>query len=291
MSMMKEALLLAVEGFQKWMGEYRLLAPAMGILLYALFSGKWGKENRERDFVIYAGGMMVVLLCPLTAVLFLSYQTRFYDYAWVWSLVPLTGFVAWGIVNIVYKEAETFRKRGFLIAAVLLILCGNQGVFFRTTPLETGVQESAELILQHIEENLEPEDQVIWGPAPIMQYLRAHNGQVELFYGKDMWDGKSGAYDYEAYSQQETECYQWMESVSAPHNLYLMETNQTNELIQLSLANDGYLQEAVDRGVNLIIFPDQITPWVKRKLDALGEKNSRKLRSVPVGEYILWILE
>jgi len=146
-------------------------------------------------------------------------------------------------------------------------------------------------VKQYMEEQGLLQDTVLWGPKEILQYLRSHSGQVILLYGRDMWDAGSGAYDYEAYSKEETDCYNWMESVSASHNLYLLETDQATEMIYLSLANEDHIKNAVESGVNLIVLPNQITPWVERKIKAVAEQSGLEVAVQQIDEYTLWMLE
>lgn len=307
MSMIMEYLQLTVDGFKQLISEYKLLAPVIGILLYVPVCWKKIKNTKEKYFLTYAAGMLVLLLFPVTAVVFLVYQTRFYDYQWVWSFVPLTGILAWGAVTIVCNEnaglcgnAEKHRNNGNesllrlcgIVAAVLLIfLCGNQGVLRQETTEEAKLQNAGRQILQYMEDNRGTEEYLIWGPAGVMQYIRSHSGEVKLLYGKDMWDAKAGAYDYEAYTAEETACYNWMESVSASHNLYLLETNQATELIYMSLADENQLKYAVQDGVDVIILPSQITPWVERKFDTIAGESKVTVTTEEIGEYTLWMIE
>ena len=329
MSMIKENFQLVADGFGRFITEYKLAALVFGILLYAFICWKKINTNREKYFLLYSAGMVLLLLLPVTAVLFLVYQTRFYDYEWVWSLVPLTGFLAWGIVTIVYNECagmvgnnaacgegkisaegdaafceykgsaegrkkcsvHVLRICGFLAALLLILLSGNQGILLRETEEEQKVQLAGEKILQYMEETGRTDSSIIWGPTGVMQYLRSHNGEVELLYGRDMWDAKAGAYDYESYSEEEIACYNWMESVSASHNLYLIETDQITEQIAMSLADETQLKTAVENGVNLIVLPGQITPWVKRKFDAIAAGSGLTVSIEQVDEYTLWMLE
>lgn len=293
MSMIKENFQLVIEGFGRFITEYKLTALVFGILLYACICWKKIHTDREKYFVLYTAGMVLMLLFPVTAVVFWVYQTRFYDYEWVWSLVPLTGILAWGTVTIVYNECGASLRRicGLLTALLLILLSGNQGMLLRETEEEQKVQLAGEKILQYMEDTGRADSSIAWGPTGIMQYLRSRSGEVELLYGRDMWDAKAGAYDYESYSEEEIACYNWMESVSASHNLYLIETEQISEQIAMSLADETQLNTAVESGVNLIVLPGQITPWVKRKFEAIADENGLTVSAMQVDEYTLWMLE
>lgn len=121
--------------------------------------------------------------------------------------------------------------------------------------------------------------------------MRSHEGETVLFYGRDMWDAKAGAYDYEAYAAEEIGCYEWMELVSSHISLYLLEVDQATENIYEALATDEYLRMAIERNVNVIILPARITDWMERKLVYIADNEAFSLSMHPVGEYVLWVLE
>lgn len=296
MSKWIEYIQLAAEGLGKYIGQYKLLAPVIAVVIYAFVCGRKITREREKTFLEYATVMLGLLLIPVTSAIFLVYQTRFYDYGWVWSLVPLTGILAWGIVTIVYNEFSGKYKvfSGMLMAIIVLFLCGNMGVLRLNDYVdreEKQKQECAAEILMCMEGLEDVKEGLVWGPSEIMQYIRQHDGEVLLFYGRDMWDPKAGAYDYEAYREEDIACYQWMENVSTAHSLYLLEINQPSSQLQICLGDETALFTAVEKGVRLLILPEQITPWVERKIEAAARANGLKKATVFAGEYTLWILE
>ncbi len=301
-----DCLLLTVNGFAEFITEYKLLPLAIGVLFYAAFRWKKYKNDKINYFLIYSAAAVVLLLVPVTAVFFLVYQTRFYDYGWVWSMAPLTAVIAWGMVTIVFEElpgaaAELWKKYrskenllrffGIVVAVLLLFVCGNQGQFQKVSEEELRQRQIAESILQYMENDGGMEDCIVWGPKAMMQYIRSHNGKIALAYGRDMWDAKAGAYDYEVYSAEEIEGYEWMELLSSSHNLYLLEVEQTTGQIDKALADETHLRRAIDSGVHYIILPSQITAWVERKINAAAGAAGLKVAAVEVAEYTLWMLE
>ena len=260
--------------------------------------------------------MLILLLVPVTAVCFLIYQSRFYDYGWVWSMVPLAPVIAWGTVTIVWVELPALCKQtgtgqeatgsrkyrirrlpaglvsysGMAVAILVLFLCGNQGQLKQVSGEILHQQQVAEAILNYMDEDNGTQNITFWGPKEMMQYIRSHSGQVNLYYGRDMWDAKAGAYDYEAYTPEEITAYEWMELVSAPHNLYLIEINQTNASIDGALAEEIHLKRAVSEGVNHIVLPSRITGWMERKIQAAAGAEGMTASAVQVGEYTMWIL-
>ena len=250
---------------------------------------------------------MVLMIFPVTGIVFLIYQTRFYDYGWIWSCVPLTAVLAWGIVTVIYDEMASepataqktagekkltwARYCGLAAAAAVLFMCGNQGRVQQVSEETTQMRQAGQEILEYLEEENLLQDHVVWGPAEIMQYMRSHNGEVELFYGRDMWDAKAGAYDYEAYLPEETACYEWMEIVSSAHNLYLLNVQQAPDAVHESLATEGYIREAVNRNVDVIILPSQITGWMERKMQLIAGEKELSVEMAQVGEYTFWLFE
>jgi len=293
----------AVEGFEEFASAYKLLPLIIGVIIYLSVRGNKEDSKKTKLFLLYVIVVMVLLLVPVTVVFFLMYQTRFYDYGWVWSFVPLTAVLAWGIIEIIWEELPQTcvkSKKGFQIAGrymgvvaavAVLWICGNQGRIQEVSEEVEDQQAVAEAVLQYLEDTDEATQSVIWGPKVMMQYLRSHSGEIALHYGKDMWDAKSGAYDYEAYTEEEIACYNWMELLSDERNLYLLEINQAPEHVHEALAEGKYIKTALKSDVNCMILPDQITPWMERKMRNAAAENGMTVSTAQVAEYVLWLFE
>ncbi len=307
MKMVVEYWNLALDGFAEWITAYKYLAPIIGFMLYGYAYRERYKGRKQREFWLYGLIVIALLMVPVTAIFFLIYQTRFYDYGWVWSMAPLTAILAWGVVELVFEQLtpETIiggerlngkrivpiRLCALLAAFAVFFMLGNQGRLQQTSEEELQARESSEEILQYMEAQALLQNTILWGPKDIMQYMRSHNGEVTLFYGRDMWDAKSGAYDYEAYEDAEIACYNWIEMISGALNLYLVEVEQAPEEVHLALASEKFLQEAVARGVDAIILPTQITPWMERKMQLVAEEDGYCVSDVLIGEYTLWLFD
>lgn len=285
-------------GLKAFMAEYKYLALVIGVLLYAAGHGDMQKRDNAGSFWRYAAVVCVLLMIPLTGAVFAIYQTNFYDYQWVWSFMPLTAVLAWGSVTIIFEEIRAAEEKkllltrfaGVLAAAAVLFVCGNQGKLVEVSEKEMQAQRAAEQILQYMEEEDLLQESVIWAPKDIMQYLRSHSGDAVLLYGRDMWDAKAGAYDYEAYTSEEIACYEWIELLSDDHNLFLLEVEQAPEHIYEALAQEEPLREAANRGADVIILPDQISAWMERKLQLIGIEKKMPVSNVSVEGYTLWLL-
>lgn len=307
MNLLREYWNLALSGFAEMIKDHKYLALIVGILIFGYVCRKKWTDAKARQFWLYGAGGMLLLAFPVTGMFFLIYQTRFYDYGWVWSFVPLTAILAWGITEIVfgYLEpgtmigAEKLKEKwvlparilGLLAAASILFMFGNQGRLQAVSQEELQVRSSSEKILAYLEEQELVQNKVLWAPRGIMQYLRSHSGEVTLFYGRDMWDGKAGAYDYEAYEEVEVSCYEWMECVSSSLNLYLLQVEQAPEAVHEALASERFLLEAVTRGVDVTILPTQITPWMERKMQLTAQEQGYSVSAVMIDEYTVWLFE
>ena len=297
----------AVSGFSDFIADDKYLALIVGIMIYGYVCRERYKNREQRVFGLYGAATIILLMFPVTGMFFLIYQTRFYDYGWVWSMVPLTAILAGGIVELVFvqlrpetmiggemlREKRIFFARtcALLAAFAVLFMLGNQGRLQQVSEEEIQTRRISKEILLYMEEQALLEDTILWGPKDIMQYMRSHNGEVRLFYGRDMWDAKAGAYDYETYEDAEIACYNWIEMVSSALNIYLLEVEQAPEEVHAALASEEFLQEAVARGVNGIILPTGITPWMERKMQLVAEKGGYGVSDLLIGEYTLWMFE
>ena len=294
-----------IDGYSLFVTEYKYLALVICVLIYGVFKWKQLKAQEVKNFLLYSGAMVMLLLFPVTAWVFMKYQTGFYSYFRVWSYVPLTAMLAWGIVTVIFQELPTeamkerfscvstkvWRVIGVLTAVAVLFVAGNQGKMLHISENEKSMKQNGADILQYMENENLLEGRLIWGAKDILQYMRSHNGDVVLYYGRDMWDAAAGAYDYEGYSAEETACYEWMELVSLPHTLYLLEIEQATDEIHEALATEIYLKTAVENGVNTIILPGYIDPWVERKIKLIGQEQGNKITTAAVGDYTIWMLD
>ena len=116
--------------------------PTLLLLVLVVF---WFFSDRKREPVLlgYATVMTVFCICPLTAAFLMQYQTKFYDYQWVWSYVPLMIVVAFaGTLVLGYcrdltagDNQQATMKAGWiakgklavvaLLIAILIVLCGR----------------------------------------------------------------------------------------------------------------------------------------------------------------------
>ena len=108
-------------GWADYKSGGKMAAFLLIALLYLWFTGK---AKEVRVLAVFASVSAVCCILPLTAVPLMLYQTKFYDYEWIWSLVPLTSVTAYGLTVFLAEQWE--RKddggRPRAVAVTLLLL-------------------------------------------------------------------------------------------------------------------------------------------------------------------------
>lgn len=307
MNMLRETLNLTLSGFKTFISEYKYIALVVCSVVYAFANWKRFRKTKSSLLVVYSCCMGLAIIFPLTGMILQIYQTRFYDYSWIWSCVPLTAMLAWGIVTILFDEIHQNtenaedksekqklvlrRGMGLLTAVAVLYMCGNRGLLQGVDEQTLKDEQAAAEILMYLDEADLIADHVIWGKAGLMQYLRSHNGQVILFYGRDMWEAKAGAYDYEGYSEEEVACYEWMEIMSSEHNMYLLEIEQETEEVREAVSTGEKIVMAYAQGVDIVILPAEMASRVEVYLQEAAESYDKEVFGEVVGNYMIWQLK
>lgn len=278
-------------------------------------------DDTGRGLLIYVTVMTIVCVCPVTAAFLMLYQTKFYDYEWIWSLVPMTAVIAWGMADFLAEKWKNFRKEGMgksliltICAAALLFLCGGLGV---KAWEESGTGEERDRIasvLSAVTENGRRADICLWAPEEVMEYARAYSGGIRLPYGRNMWDKSLNAYSYDTYDAGRMEMYQWMSLAEENGSFdYVVEvsgpsveegTEGVGEIAaeaggeaaaadedntqgaRKQLSGTLCIQNALAAGVNTVLLPGNMEP---EALAAAEEILGVKARQVE-GYYLLTIL-
>lgn len=192
-----------------------------GLLLISLvFLWIYYKRAPRKEFLIYTTVSAVCCIFPVTAAVLMLYQTRFYDYEWIWSIVPLTAATGYGAVLFVTEflkeQARGDRKKE--IAAVLLLLAalalsGGMGAEPWDYAGEREARQQSEEVLAALKGRMEGRELCLWAPREILEYAREYDGGITLLYGRDMWEPALNAYSYDVYAPELTEVYEWMEGI------------------------------------------------------------------------------
>ncbi len=248
------------------------------LLISLLFLWIYYKRVRQKGLLIYTTAALICCILPVTAALLELYQTRFYDYKWIWSLVPMTALTGFAVTlfltDFLQESSGGSRKRQAAAVALLaagLIFCGGMG----RKPWdgcgrqgEVQERQKAEMIFEELQERLQGKQVCLWAPRELLEYARAYDAGILLLYGRDMWDTDLTAYSYESYPGGFRDLYLWIESAPGTETVPVL-----------------YCAEALAASeVNCILLPgDKPAEMIQSFEDMLG------VRSEKLGEYYLLI--
>ena len=310
---MRELLGNAWLGWGRYTENGKFAALLLAVLLgfwFLYFAKSDGQKAASRDFhlglMAYTSLMTAVCICPVTAVCLMLYQTRFYDYEWIWSLVPMTAVIAAGgsvflgkiWENYSYPKIKRYLQATLLTAAVVLLIffSGSLGRKVWDNDITRGerarVRAQVEVITAHLVAEQTAGEICLWAPDEVLTYARAYSGEIRLLYGRDMWDGALGAYTYEVYDVTRQELYRWMslaeETGSLVGTVEVSAVDETGVQQTAEKQLDGMvcIQNAIDLGASCIVLPGNMQE------EDLGQIR----RSFPVyveklGDYILLLVE
>ena len=110
MSRIWDYLKQACEGLQQYLSQNNLVVILVAVLLFFWLSEKKETDQKTNRLLVYTFIMVLILICPLSAMAVMIYQTSFYEYSWAWSLVPLTIVCAYGIESFWGKIKAGWQK-------------------------------------------------------------------------------------------------------------------------------------------------------------------------------------
>lgn len=214
---MAEFLYHAWSGWTGYTNSGKLSALLMGVLLFLWF----GRKRREQGpLLAYASVMTICCILPVTAAVLMLYQTKFYNYEWIWSLVPATAVIAYGLACAwtEYRAADGGQWKKTVPVTLLmltaLLFCGSLGrtVWDREERRED--RAAAYAAADRLSGRYAGEGLCLWAPREIMEYIREKDAGILLPYGRNIWDGFLNAYSYDVYSEEIVMLEQWMGHVS-----------------------------------------------------------------------------
>lgn len=282
---MMELLGRAWQGWIDYIDDGKLPALLFAALFFLWLGGKKtevearqrigqraGQEQERKTLLLYATVTTVCCVLPLTAAVLMLYQTNFYSYEWIWSMVPLTAVTAWGGVAVLEEiwpklGAKDWRK-GLPGAAILLaavLLCGSLGPPAWSQEGQAKERQHVYDLLRRVRELCPGESLCLWAPREIMEYAREADAGILLPYGRNMWDITLNAYSYDTYGEEKEVMYQWMEELQG---------RMPEETVFLSGLCAGY---AVDAGVTCILLPESRDPETVQELEKALQVKAQKL--------------
>lgn len=205
-------------------GQYLMLF--MAALLFILLT----EGQNKKEFVRFSLAMLLLLIFPPTAMLFVRYQTAFYGHQNIWRLLPLTAVLAYGLVLAETKMLSSMtavigpqklvrgRKKEWLyevfvltVLTVLLFLCGTlslgRAVTDERTRMDGLPEEAAILAFLDI-----PKDDFVYLLAPdeISSWARVYSGNLLLPYGRDLYEQELTAFLYDTYDVEMQQLHDWI---------------------------------------------------------------------------------
>lgn len=277
---MAELLRNAWMGWTRVTGDAKIMALFLVSLLF-LWIG-YGQE-KQRQLFRYAVISALCCIVPVTAVALMLYQTRFYDYEWIWSIVPVTIVTAYAGTKVLAEHWQGFRReawpRGLPVTAGLLaaaILCGNIGGGGIDRRNERAQRAEAQAVLEIVREKAEGipgtagaksasgaeavqgGSVCMWAPRKVMEYVRRLDSGILLPYGRNMWEEALGAYSYDTYSEETEHMYQWMCIVeeTCTENDFDLTDIMIERMEEQEISTRECLDAARRAGVDLLILPE-----------------------------------
>lgn len=263
----------AWSGWQNFITPGKLPAILLALLVFLLLRSSKGRE--QNTLIHYTAFVTALCILPLTASLFLLYQTRFYDYEWIWSLVPMTGLIGYGAVlfceECLGKLADRSKwvRIGFCAAlCFVLVLCSGFGLWSEELTGEARAREQADRVYAFLRESFGEEDICLWAPKEILQYARALDADCYPLYGRNLWDEHLNAYTYDVYPEEQKQLQLWMDGG------YLARGDWSEEQCAAYLSGTD---------VNCVLLPVRLETSVECFEKALGTTADR------FGEYFILI--
>lgn len=237
---------LLEKAWQGWLNFNQAGKLAGALLISLLLLWIYYKKVKQKDFLIYTTAVTLCCVLPVTAALLQLYQTRFYDYKWVWSIVPVTAMTGFAatlfMTEFLQEQSKGNQKRQIGAAALLtagLVFCGGMGAKPWDGCGRGQERQQAERLLANLQERMQGREICLWAPRSVAEYARAYDGGIQLLYGRDMWDSDLTAYSYDKYPGGFQDLYQWMEAEAGE-----------------AAVPDSYCAETVmSAGVNCILIP------------------------------------
>ncbi len=266
---MQELLRNAWEGWLNFTDAGKIVALLLAVLLFLWFGMKYREQH---TVIVYTTIITVLCICPITAAVLMVYQTRFYDYQWIWTLVPTTMVIAYGgtvfLRELLKDTTKTRLQKGFVLLGLLaaVALCGRLGNEQWKVDGMLARKEPVEQLFAEVTQQTGDNEICLWAPQEVIEFSRMLQGDICLLYGRNMWDQSLNAYAYDVYSPEVMDCYLWM--------TYVEETGEFNGEVKLvdekrALQGSVCVETAIRAGVNVIVLPKSIKEEALLQLEDL----------------------
>ena len=196
------------------------------------------------------------------------YQTRFYDYEWIWTIVPVTGILACGGVLLLERLEMTSCGKGRKLAVVgmalaVLLLCGRLGNPSATVRDVGAQRREVAQVLEKLGEGTD-DPVLLWAPKEVMEHARSLDANIHLLYGRNMWQEHLNAFSYDGYTQEQRDLYVWMQLAGAYQRLDVpvpADLDVVGEAPKAGTTLEGItcIRKAMELGVTQILLPGSIS--------------------------------
>jgi hypothetical protein len=189
------------------------------------------------------------------------------------------------------------QKRGLIILSIVfLCLIGNQGNIPQMPDSEAKARGEVEEVIRELF-SLEADGEcILWAPQRLMQEIRRQDGRVILLYGRDMWDQKAGAYDYEAYTPEVTEAYLWLEK-AMEYSDFAVSLEEPKEAIALldeqymwSREAKANIEQILQAGANTIVWPNLLSEYMEQLIIKIAQEQGKQLQKAYTEEYTIYVI-
>lgn len=286
---MRELLQNAINGPAGYFQSDHMVVLVLGLLLCFPAAGR-RCQARERRLLGLTAVLLVSVLFPVSSACLMLYQTRFYSYPWIWSLVPATLCIAWGGAQLLWELTGQNRRdgraglrlaTGIGVLLVLILLLGNLGRVQTVSEEEKARRSRAVQVVAYLQEIPQMQETLLWGPRPVLEAARQQTGEIRVLYGRNMWEPEAAAYAYDAYGEEEQRLFDWMEALES-------EAAESG-----SDRTDAYaMSTAAGYGARIWVFPAEATERIALACDWLqGEYDLQVQALGEVAGYTIWYCE
>lgn len=286
---MRELLRNAINGPAGYFGSNHMAVLVLGLLLY-FPAVRRRCRPREGRLLGLTAVLLVLVLFPASGACLLLYQTRFYSYPWIWSLVPVTLCIAWGGTQLLWELTGQNRRdgraglrlsAGIGVLLALLLLLGNLGRVQTVSEEEKAQHSRASQVVAYLQELPQMQETLLWGPHPVLEAARQQTGEIRVLYGRNMWEPEAAAYAYDAYTEEEQRLFDWMEALER-------ETAESG-----ADRTDAYTMFiAVEHGARIWVFPAEATERIALACDWLQEEYDLQVQALgEAAGYTIWYCE
>lgn len=305
---MRELLQNALNGPGSYFRSNYMVVLVLGLFLY-FFVVETNLAPREKRLLRLAAVLLVLILFPVSAFVLMLYQTRFYSYSWIWSLMPVTLLISWGSVTVLWKHTGQNRRdgrvgwrltAGVAVFLALLLLTGNLGSI-KTVSEEEKAQRSRDgQVAAYLQELPGIEKTLLWGPRSVLETVRRQSSEVKVLYGRNMWDPAVAAHAYDTYPIEQQRLFDWVEAIEkgdayeVPLELKTFLEDRAGDKAQSdqSLADAYMLQLAAECGAHVWVFPAEASDRIVPACEQLSEEYGLHAQAVgEVAGYTIWLCD